>query len=153
MIWECVIVISRTGLCLIRAIQLAATIMAGIPLCDLARLDARALSEIDAAFNTVFGNFHTSPIRIATNTQKYKEALALYLQHCLDAVKAGIARLEPCGLSESFLDDIRDALAWPDDGNIPYPFPTRSFVAWIFDLFGSIPNAVNEVSHMPTSDD
>lgn len=104
----------------------------------LGQLDETALSEIDAAFTTIFGSFHSSPIRIATNTLEYKEALALYRQCCVDAAR----HVQQPGT----LQNLGDALAWPENDDIPYPFPTRSFVAWIFDLFGSIPNAVNEVS-------
>lgn len=119
----------------------------------LRSLDAIALVEIDTAFHTIFGKFRSSLIRIATHTQEYKDALALYFQQCVNAAKDCIARLSKAGqpTPAGFLEDLIRALTWPEDADVsmPYPLPTRSFIAWIFDLFASIPNAVDEVSFPP----
>lgn len=146
---------TRSALICVVLPQLAATIMAlscrhcGTIGTSLRNLDVMTLSEIDAAFHTIFGKFRSSTIKIATNTQEYKDALALYCQSCVASVKDGIARLPQASphTPASFIEDLKHALAWPVDSRapIPYPFPTRSFVAWIFDLFASISNAIDEV--------
>lgn len=114
----------------------------------LDRWDALGLEQIDEAFVTVFGEFKDSDIQIGTNTELYKTALSDYSGHCVNAGKAVQARCGQSGTT-TFLTEIKNALAWgrlSDKHMYPLPFPTRSFILWIFALFKSISHAVREAS-------
>lgn len=115
----------------------------------LDRWDAMGLDDVDDAFVANFGVFGTSPIRIATDTARYKAAITAYSLACVIAAKDVLLRRQSAGHPDdkTFVADIKHALCWPtDDDPIPYPFPTRSFVAWAFALFASIRKATTEVS-------
>lgn len=97
-----------------------------------------------------FGRHGTSTIRIGTSSEAYKNKLSLYSQACIDVVKEVHQRRTEAGLPEdsSFEDDVKAAFNWPTarDHQIPLPFPTRSFIDWIFSFFSSFPKAIDEVS-------
>lgn len=115
---------------------------------NLDRWDALGLEQIDEAFITVFGEFKESLIQIGTDTQEYKSALADYSGHCINAGRGVQERSGQSGAT-TFVAEIKKALAWgrvSADYLYPLPFPTRSFIVWIFALFKSITNSVKEVS-------
>lgn len=117
---------------------------------DLNRWDSIGLQAIDAAFQKRFGKYAESRARIGTRNHAYMEAMKTYAQDVKDASKGVQTRRRNAGQPEipNFAEDIASALAWPNSlqSRTPYPFPTTSFVAWIFDVFATIPNAIREVS-------
>lgn len=116
----------------------------------LGRWDAIGLQALDDAFVETFGSFGKSDVRIGSKTTKYRDRLTLLRERCKGAAQEMIERQKTGGIPEdvSLLVDVLDALAWPSEEGgemIPLPFPTRSFLNWIFKLFASIPNAITEV--------
>lgn len=123
---------------------------------DLKRWDVTGLEEIDNLFARIFGEFGDSSICIGTNSKAYRNALIMYAQGCHDIAKLVAERMANAGQPSqaTLCTDIKAALAWPGEENpttIPYPLPTRRFLAWIFALFASIQTAINEVSSFSLS--
>lgn len=116
---------------------------------NLERWDAQGLQQLDEAFVDTFGTFAESRVAIGGLTDEYRAKLRLLSQKCKAAAQDVLVRQKVVGIPEdkSLPDDVVRVLKWrsnPDD--IPIPFPTRSFVTYVFDLFESIPKSVNEVS-------
>lgn len=116
---------------------------------DLQRWDGLGLEDVEDNFLERFGAFATSSARLGTISPEYRNALTLYCQDCVVSAKHVAKRREVAGMpfDASFEADIKDALAWPDTRRHapPLPFPTRSCVARIFEVFGAMPNAIREV--------
>lgn len=109
------------------------------------------MQQVDAAFVKFFGNFNASKVAIGLFSTDYRDALTLYAAACVTASKEVVARRKLAGQPDipTFKADIEAALKFPTKrtSRRPLPFPTTSFVAFIFDLFASFPMAVREVRY------
>lgn len=116
---------------------------------DMNRWDAIGLEEIDEAFRNRFRTYAETGIRIGSLNNVYKSAIGLYMQDVKDASKGVQKRREVAGQPAipHFADDIESALRFPADAKrrMPYPFPTTTYVAWIFAVYATIPKAIIEV--------